>query len=122
MSTPQPNRCKHPIVKAFQSAEYGDDGAPSGASAINRKLSELSWRQAHSHDEFYPFESNVSSGTLSLLVKQRQCGEVDGLGTGCVVWNASHVLCCYLTKQQRLGNNLLLDRSLIELGECFHFI
>ncbi|GMH57925.1 hypothetical protein TrRE_jg917, partial [Triparma retinervis] len=78
---------------------------------------ELKWRQQHSQSEIYPFSSSISVDppiTLSLSIRQKQCGEQDGTGTGAVVWNAAHMLCAYLTKRHRGGDNIFAVTSVVE--------
>ena len=102
-----PPRPRHPAALAFQSSSAS---ALSSSSKISRKINELGWRQVHSHSEHYPFSS--SSAGINLRVRQKQCGEQDGTGTGAVVWNAAHVLSTYLC-----GNPAsVIGKRIMDLG------
>ena len=112
-----PSHKKHPIALAFQNPTASTSSKSTQAA---RRTMELRWRQQHSQSDFYPFSSQISTDppkTLSLSIRQKQCGEQDGTGTGAVVWNAAHVLSVYLTKRFRGGDlDIFVGKRIVDLG------
>lgn len=86
-------------------------GPNRAVTKVQRMINSLQWRQAHSKDEFYPLA--LESGKV-LQIKQLQCGEVTGLGTGATVWPAAHVLAKYL--ERRCGEGGLRGSRVVDLG------
>ena len=117
-----PPKHKHPIALAFQDASAT---ASKSSNKISNKIKELNWRQQYSQAEYYPFKydpdthditnDSVSEKKLKVevTVKQRQCGEQDGTGTGAVVWNAAHCLSSYMCSK---GVEKVKGRRVVDLG------
>lgn len=86
-------------------------GSKRAVTQVQRMINSLQWRQAHCKDQFYPLA--LESGKI-LKIKQLQCGEITGLGTGATVWPAAHVLAKYLERQY--GKDGLRGSRVVDLG------
>ena len=96
---------KHPVALAFNNAS---SSSTTTTSSIARKALIASWRQSQNHNEHYSYTFNappISSSTPTppkpnriITVRQFQCGEQTGVGTGAVVWPAAQILMKYLEK------------------------
>lgn len=53
---------------------------------------------------------------MEIKVRQKQCGEQDGTGTGAVVWNAAHCLSSYMCYKHAVGSSDVEGKKIIDLG------
>lgn len=111
---PSAQRTINPIAELIRKGalEAGiRQGSNRAVTKVQRMINSLQWRQAHSKDEFYPLA--LESGKV-LHIKQLQCGEITGLGTGATVWPAAHVLAKYI--ERRCGEGGLRGSRVVDLG------
>jgi hypothetical protein len=73
-----------------------ESGTASMKSSKFRRITNgLKWRQKFLGADTYPIEL---LGDMTISLRQIKNGEITGVGTGCSVWPAAHVLCKYFEK------------------------